>query len=180
MTLLVVVLVAGVYWQKNQQRSPATPQVLAVSVNSEGRCKPVRVDPNDDQAYLPDHNCTPGVIDSTVTQENIMNTICRSGYTATVRPAVTYTNDLKRQQISDYGYTDMNMKNYEEDHLISLELGGSPSDPRNLWPEPHPSFNEKDKVENYLHDQVCSGKISLLEAQKEISGNWYQVFQEIR
>lgn len=33
----------------------------------------------------------------------------------------------------------------------------------NLWPEaasPKPGFHEKDQVENYLHDQVCSGAIS--------------------
>jgi hypothetical protein len=26
---------------------------------------------------------------------------------------------------------------YEEDHLISLEDGGDPTDPRNLFPEPY-------------------------------------------
>jgi len=26
---------------------------------------------------------------------------------------------------------------YEEDHLISLENGGDPKDPKNLWPEPY-------------------------------------------
>jgi hypothetical protein len=28
-----------------------------------------------------------------------------------------------------------NPKDYEEDHLISLELGGAPRDPKNLWPQ---------------------------------------------
>src|SRR5579871_5398178 len=82
---------------------------------------------------LPDHNCTPGTIDSTVTQSTIAQTICKSGYTTTVRPPVSYTNELKKQQIEEYGYTDLNPRDYEEDHLISLELGGSPTDPKNLW-----------------------------------------------
>ena len=60
------------------------------------------------------------------------------------------------------------------DHLVPLELGGS-NDIGNLWPEvaePRPGFHEKDKVENYLHEQVCSGAISLKQAQAEIAGNW--------
>jgi hypothetical protein len=35
---------------------------------------------------LPRHDLTPGAIDPRVTQSNIRNTICRRGYTSTVRP----------------------------------------------------------------------------------------------
>jgi hypothetical protein len=125
---------------------------------------------------LPDANCTPGAIDTTVTQDNIQSTICVSGYTSTVRPSTSYTNKLKAQQIIDYGYTDTNMSNYEEDHLISLELGGSPTDPNNLWPEPYDIPNGarvKDRLENLLHKMVCNGTIPLAEAQQEIVTNWY-------
>lgn len=134
------------------------------------------------QDGLPDRNCTPGAIDSKVTQANIQSTICRSGYTKTVRPPVSYTNPLKVKQIGEYGYLDTNPKDYEEDHLISLELGGSPTSEQNLWPEPYNitlGAREKDKVENYLHKQVCDGIITLDEAQKEIAGNWTQVYQKI-
>jgi len=31
-------------------------------------------------------------------------------------------------------YVDKAPSHYEEDHLISLELGGNPRDPKNLWP----------------------------------------------
>jgi hypothetical protein len=65
--------------------------------------------------------------------------------------------------------------------LISLELGGS-NDIANLWPEaasPTPGFHQKDQVENYLHDQVCAGKISLSEAQEEIATNWLTVYQQM-
>ena len=54
---------------------------------------------------------------------------------------------------------------YQEDHLISLELGGHPTDPRNLWPEPYPRAAEVDQIENELNDKVCSGKLTLAEAQ---------------
>jgi hypothetical protein len=121
---------------------------------------------------LPDQSCTPGVIDPKVTQENISITICAKGYTKTVRPPTSYTNKLKLQQILDYGYFDKNPKNYEEDHLISLELGGDPTDPKNLWPEPGAIPNPKDKIENLCNKKVCDGEITLAEAQKQIANNW--------
>ena len=71
---------------------------------------------------------------------------------------------------------------YEEDHFISLELGGSPTDPRNLWPEPYgpkPGAREKDAVENYLHKQVCSGAMTLAQAQRAITTDWYKVYLQI-
>jgi hypothetical protein len=129
------------------------------------------------KGVLPDSLCTPGAIDPKVTQDSIYQTICVKGYTATVRPPVSYTNKLKLQQITDYGYADRNPKNYEEDHLISLELGGSPSDPKNLWPEPGSSPNPKDEIENLCNKKVCSGQITLTQAQQEIASNWQTACQ---
>ncbi len=37
----------------------------------------------------------------------------------------------------EYGYADRNPAHYQEDHLVPLELGGAPRDPRNLWPQPN-------------------------------------------
>jgi len=133
----------------------------------------------DPQAVLPDSICTPGAVNADVTQDNLYQTICKSGYTKTIRPPVSYTNKLKVEQITEYGFTDTSLKDYEEDHLISLELGGDPNSVLNLWPEPHGSPNEKDTVENYLNQQVCDGNIQLEQAQKEISGNWYAIYQQI-
>jgi hypothetical protein len=121
---------------------------------------------------FPDPLCTPGAIDARVTQANIHSTICVSGYTATVRPPVSFTNPVKARQIAAYGYSDTSRKDYEEDHLIPLELGGAPADPRNLWPEPGHSPNPKDRVEGKLHRLVCAGKMSLAEAQDRIRTNW--------
>lgn len=73
--------------------------------------------------------------------------------------------------MTEYGFTD-SPSEHEEDHLISLELGGDPTDPRNLWPEPGKSPNQKDKIENYLHAAVCAGRISLREAQVRIQTDW--------
>jgi hypothetical protein len=124
------------------------------------------------RGVLPDPVCTPGAIDPAVTQDNIQTTICKPGYTKTVRPPSSYTNKLKTQQIKAYGYDDKNPQRYEEDHLISLELGGSPRDTANLWPEPGASPNPKDNVENQLHALVCSGAMTLTEAQQRIAANW--------
>ena len=57
------------------------------------------------------------------------------------------------------------LSDYQEDHLISLELGGHPTDPRNLWPEPYPRASDVDSIENDLNAQVCSGDLSLESAQ---------------
>lgn len=128
---------------------------------------------------LPDPKMTPGWADPRVTQETIKQTICVSGYTSTVRPSTSYTNKIKRQQIKAYGYADTDLKNYEEDHLISLQLGGSPDDPRNLWPQPYEGScgaKVKDKVEGRLKRLVCDGKITLEEAQHAISTDWIAAY----
>lgn len=120
---------------------------------------------------LPDHACTPGAIfqNATVAQ------ICTSGYSSSVRDVPETEKD---QVYAEYGIVSHTSGEYEVDHLIPLELGGS-NDIANLWPEsaaPAPGFHEKDKVENYLHDQVCNGTLSLKEAQSEISHNWLDVY----
>jgi hypothetical protein len=120
---------------------------------------------------LPDPRCTPGATYVVVTQATIHRTICVSGWTATVRPSSTYTNRLKSQQMIAYGDRGP-MSSYEEDHLIPLELGGSPTNPKNLWPEPGRVPNPKDAVENAAKRAVCSGRISLVAAQRAIAYNW--------
>jgi hypothetical protein len=116
-------------------------------------------------AILADPLRTPGVLNPDVTQANIRSTICRHGWTATIRPPVEYTNDLKRKQMRQYGETG-SLSEYQEDHLISLELGGNPTDPRNLWPEPYPRASDVDRIENDLNAQVCSGQLTLAQAQQ--------------
>jgi hypothetical protein len=81
------------------------------------------------QQDRPDPTLTPGAINSGVTQANIKSTICVRGYTKTIRPPARYTTALKRQQIKQYGFSDKKLSDYEEDHLVSLELGGHPTDP---------------------------------------------------
>ncbi|WIX98789.1 hypothetical protein QRX60_32620 [Amycolatopsis mongoliensis] len=129
------------------------------------------------QVYLPlpDPVCTPGALNPDVTQGTIDSTICVSGWTATVRPSTSCTSTLKRQGIVDYGYSDTNMSDYEEDHFLPLELGGAPKDPANPWPAPH-AGNEnaysKESVENAVKKAVCAGRVGLVAAQNVMLEDW--------
>jgi hypothetical protein len=107
---------------------------------------------------------TPGVLNPEVRQETIGQTICVTGWTRTIRPPTSYTAELKVEQMREYSLGGR-PADYQEDHLISLELGGHPTDRRNLWPEPRPHAEEVDRVENQLNDAVCSGRMTLAEAQ---------------
>jgi hypothetical protein len=117
---------------------------------------------------------TPGVVNPDVRQETIAETICRRGWTRTVRPPAAYTSQLKVEQLRAYGRLG-GPGDYQEDHLISLELGGHPTDPRNLWPQPHPRAEQVDRVENELNRKVCSGELTLAEAQRRESALKHRV-----
>src|SRR5581483_11525005 len=119
-------------------------------------------------AIVADPSRTPGVLNPDVTQATIRSTICTHGWTATIRPPVEYTNALKRTQMRAYGETGP-ASAYQEDHLISLELGGDPTDPRNLWPEPYPRAADVDRIENELNAAVCGDRLSLRDAQEQES-----------
>jgi len=82
--------------------------------------------------YPDPETTTPGVTNPQVTQQQ---TICVQGWTGTIRPPRSYTDPLKAQQLQAVRFTDKNPAHYEEDHFISLELGGHPRDAKNLWPE---------------------------------------------
>lgn len=127
------------------------------------------------QGSLPDPDCTPGAIFADVTKEQT----CVAGYTKTVRSVST---SLKKKIYQEYGIAyPPPFGTYEADHFIPLTLGGS-NDIANLFPEsadPRPGFREKDLVENYLHQKVCSGDISLSSAQRAIATNWLAVYNSI-
>lgn len=110
----------------------------------------------------------PGVRDPAVTQRTLSTTVCVPGYSAAVRPSTSYTNRIKRLQIAILGYRDRNPKHYQEDHLISISLGGHPVHARNLWPQPRRQAERDDPIERRLHRAMCNGAMTLREAQKAI------------
>jgi hypothetical protein len=152
------------------------------SIRQSAQTSPVEVRSGPPDIY-PDPTRTPGATNPEITPDNIRENICSPNWsTKLIRPPVGYTNRLKTKQIQEYGEAGTNPRDYEEDHLIPLEIGGDPTDPRNLWPEPYDTSipdggaRFKDKVENYLHKQVCAGDLTLDEAQREIVNDWYRVY----
>ena len=120
---------------------------------------------------LPDSACSPGAVLTIDTK-----VICKVGYTKTVR---NVTEATKKKVFKEYGIPYSQRSNYEVDHIISLELGGS-NDISNLYPESYTIKDNariKDKFENYLHKQVCSGKMNIVEAQRQISSDWLTYYQ---
>lgn len=146
-----------------ERQAPAASQCHARHVNL--------VDP---QAWEPDVACTPGSLANGIPAAQL----CPTASTQGIRPLTSWIERLKKRQMLDYGDTD-SAANYEEDHLIPLELGGSPTSAGNLWPEPHPSLNEKDRVENAAHAAVCRGTLSLADAQRRIAVDWYTIGRDI-
>ncbi len=123
---------------------------------------------------LQDPACTPGAIIVSATTDMI----CQPGYARSIRNVPVSERD---QVFAEYGIASHSPGEYEVDHLVSLELGGS-NEIANLWPEaasPKPGFHEKDRVENYLHSQMCSGAIPLKQAQIEIATNWLKVYNQM-
>jgi hypothetical protein len=128
---------------------------------------------------LPDPGCTPGAVDPHVTQATIGTTICRrGGYTSTVRPPASVTGTEKKSALRAYNGTAPSSA-YELDHLVPLELGGSPNSPRNLWPEPGAAPNPKDTLESALHDLVCAHRMTLTDAQNTIATDWVGAYRQV-
>ena len=122
---------------------------------------------------VPNTSLTPGDVLTTD-----VKTICTPGYTKTVR---NVPSSVKHAVYNNYGIPTHKPGDYEVDHLISLELGGSNSI-RNLWPESFVSkplnAHVKDDVENKLHQLICSGQISVQAAQQAIAQNWPAAYQK--
>lgn len=163
LALLIVLLLVGCTSAANGPSPLARRTVSTVGVPTSCRYTP---------AGGPDAVCTPGAIDARVTQATVATTVCVPGYTATVRPPVSYTGPLKVRLMWAYGDLDTPSA-FELDHEIPLELGGAPRDPANLWPEPIADARVKDGRENALHRAICNGTTTLAAAQAEMRG-WHR------
>jgi hypothetical protein len=126
-----------------------------------------------DAMLLPDRSLTPGA-----TRTVSMGDICSMDHDQVVRPV---SEVLQEKVFQEYGLRNVHAENYEVDYLISPGLGGA-DDIRNLWPEPryNTTWNSfvKDQLEDYLHESVCRGKISLASAQKDVANNWISAYKK--
>ena len=122
---------------------------------------------------LPNSSLTPGAT-LPVTKDDI----CVPGYTQKVRNVPA---DVKAQVYAEYGILHHARGEYEVDHLISLELGGSNSI-KNLWPESYKTkpwnAHVKDALENEMHRQVCNGTLPLATAQHDIATDWIAAYKK--
>jgi hypothetical protein len=123
---------------------------------------------------LPDPVCTPGATLRGVTKAQV----CTPGWASAHRDVPA---SEKAAVYAEYGIASHARGAYEVDHLVSLELGGSNA-LANLFPEaasPRPGFHEKDRLEDVLHDAVCSGRMSLAAAQRGIARNWVALYDRL-
>lgn len=122
---------------------------------------------------LPDSTLTPGDIFDVLGQD-----VCVPGYTKKVRAV---PQEIKQEVYREYGITSHVRGDYEIDHLIPLELGGSNSI-KNLWPESYLTLpwnaRVKDRLEDKLHELVCSGQMDLKTAQQAIAANWIEAYKK--
>lgn len=126
----------------------------------------------DGQTPLPDTMYTPGQIATRDT-----SIICNRS-TQDVR---NVPESLKKYIYRLYGVTSHTAGQYEVDHLFSLEFGGS-NDTTNLWIQPalpKPGFHEKDVLENWLHKEVCSGKMTVDSATHLVMPDWLVGYRQM-
>jgi hypothetical protein len=116
-----------------------------------------------------------------VRQATIQQTVCVAGYTASVRPATSYTNGVKVRLLRQQGLPVASSGEYELDHLIPLALGGHPRNLANLTLQPWVGENgakTKDRLERRLQILVCAGKLPLDAARREIYQDWRTAFRK--
>lgn len=129
---------------------------------------------------VPDPALTPGVRNPDVTQANIDQTICKSGWTATVRPPVSWTNKVKAEQMAARGLAGP-LSAWELDHLLAIENSGAPRDVHNLWMEPWLGpcgAHRKDVIETHMKRMICAHQITLADAQTEMLADWREAYRK--
>lgn len=111
-------------------------------------------------------------IDPAVTEATIAATICKPGWTKTVRPPIRVTEQIKRDKLRAAGWTDADKDRFELDYIIPLSLGGAPDDPNNFQLEPGNEVAERKALEACLPRLVCERRLMLDEARKAVWRDW--------
>lgn len=175
--LAVVLVVAVILWLV---LSRGARRDVAVGGGRDSRMPNGPVAPSEDPEalrrarppILPDPTLTPGVALDVTAKE-----VCVPGYATKTR---NVPSSVKRKAYLEYGIPTHRPGEYEVDHLISLQLGGSNA-LANLWPqsfETQPwNAHTKDRLESELHRLVCDGRMSLVDAQREIAGDWVAAYR---
>jgi hypothetical protein len=141
--------------------------IMQASATTTEAATTTRTPPPKRTVVLPSRTRTPGAINRAVTQKTIRKTICVASWTRKTQPSVAYASKLRLRQMKQYGEVG-NPRAYEEDHMIPIELGGAPRNPKNLWPEPRAQSKRSDPLEGTLRRNVCAGTLTLAAARKRI------------
>ena len=149
------------------------PQPVPVASGVEVGIRTALEDPKDGPCVQSKDRCI--ALNPDVTQASIGQTICVAGYTKSVRPASSYTNGVKSRLMGDAGLDPALKGDYELDHIVPLALGGHPRKLSNLmlqpWDGPQ-GAHMKDILEARLLHLVCSGDVTLTDAQICIAADW--------
>jgi len=127
----------------------------------------------------PDTKVTPGRANPKVTQGNIRKTICQPAWVEKTRAAAGSLDAIKVKQLEAQGGSPRDPKDYVADHIIPIEVGGHPTDPRNLWPQSQGlawNVAVKDKLEAFVNREVCEGRMKLKGAQTVFKNGWVDSF----
>jgi hypothetical protein len=123
----------------------------------------------------------PGARNPEVTQANIAQTICKPNWSLLERKKLgSHADTLKFRLMDKAGIPRSQSGLYELDHDWSIEAGGSPTDPNNLWLEPYfgpLNAHHKDRVEDLVHRLICSGKMTLEQGGQAITKNWVATYR---
>lgn len=134
-------------------------------------------------ADLPDAQFTPGALNDAVSAKTLRTTVCKPGWARAMQPSAATLEQMKAQQMKQYGYPDSDARRYATDLLVPVELGGDGRDLRNVWPQAVDgdwSVKSKQRLENALYRQVCAHQMTLQEAQQELRSNWIEAYKKHR
>ena len=120
----------------------------------------------------PDRRCSPGAYYAGLTTALLCSPSLHTIGIQDVHESETHAVE------AEYGLAPRHGRSLEIDHIISVDLGGS-NDIANLFPEKAPGDYVKDKLENRLHQLVCSGAMNLHAAQIGIAGNWQALYKRV-
>ena len=141
-------------------KAPSPPSPFGVGAYSDGAL------------MRPRSELTPGAVRTTNASD-----IC-GPRAAHVTPAIA--GAVQEKVFAAYGARIGRSSDYELDHLITPELGGT-SDARNLWPQPFftTEWNAyvKDELERHLHTLVCEGTLAVKVAQREMATDWITAYK---
>ena len=122
-----------------------------------------------------------GAVNPDVTETTIAQTICVPGYAKGVSPSTSYTNGVKQMLMQRAKMNPALAEYYGLDHIIPLVLGGHPSKLDNLALQLRTGENgieRKDRIETKLQCLVCSHRVTLAAARREILENWQAAYQK--